>query len=97
MVYFDQILHTNACFFLMDEGLLSIISAGCGQLVKIPITFEPHGIFGSKCAYLFTYFNICAKWRHGLSMSKFQIIGKHWKRSETSSTPVRCMREQQML
>ena len=28
--------------FLMDEGLLSIISAGCGQLVKMLITLEPH-------------------------------------------------------
>ena len=35
--------------------------------------------------------------RFGLSMSKFQIIGKHWKRSETSSTSMRCMRKQQML
>ena len=43
MVYFDQVLHTNAwqhylttdmCkIFLKDEVLLSIISAGCGQLV----------------------------------------------------------------
>ena len=37
----------------MDEGLLSIISAVCGQLVKMLITLEPHGIFGSK----FIYFN----------------------------------------
>ena len=27
----------------MDEGLLSIISASCGQLVKMLITLEPHG------------------------------------------------------
>ena len=33
----------------MDEGLLSIIIAGSGQFV----TFESHGIFGSKFAYLF--------------------------------------------
>ena len=56
MVYFDQILHTNACqhylitgmcnrVFLMDDGLLSIISASCGQLVKMLITLEPHGVF----------------------------------------------------
>ena len=41
---FDQVLHTIACqpylttnifkSFLVDEGLLSIISVGCGQLVK---------------------------------------------------------------
>ena len=29
----------------MDEGLLSIISASCGQLVKMRITLEPHGVF----------------------------------------------------
>ena len=27
----------------MDDGLLSIISTGCGQLVKMIITLEPHG------------------------------------------------------
>ena len=62
MVY-DPILNANACqyylttgmcnsLFLMDEGLLSIISAGCGQLVKRCITIEPHGIFGTNFAYL---------------------------------------------
>ena len=25
----------------------------CGQLVKMPITLEPHGIFGSTYAYLY--------------------------------------------
>ena len=39
--------------FLMDEGLLSIILAGCGQLVKMRITLEPLGIFGLNFAYLF--------------------------------------------
>ena len=29
----------------MDEGLLSLISASCGQLVKMLITLEPHIIF----------------------------------------------------
>ena len=37
----------------MDDGLRSIISAGCGQLVKMLITIEPHGTFGSNSAYLF--------------------------------------------
>ena len=37
---------------MMDESLLSMISAGCGQLVKMLITLEPHGIFGSNFAYL---------------------------------------------
>ena len=33
--------------FLMDKALLSIISASCGQIIKMHITLEPHGIFGS--------------------------------------------------
>ena len=32
--------------FLMDEALLSISPAGRGELVKMLITLEPHGIFG---------------------------------------------------
>ena len=32
-------------FYLLDEGLLSNISAGCGQLVKMLLTLEPHGMF----------------------------------------------------
>ena len=39
--------------FLIDMGLLSNCPACCGQLVKIPITLEPYGIFGSNFAYLF--------------------------------------------
>ena len=39
--------------FLMDEGLLSISPACCGQLVKILINLEPYWIFGSNFAYLF--------------------------------------------
>ena len=60
---FGHILHINACQhhlttgmcdgFLVDEGLLSIISAVCGQLVKMLITLEPQGIFGSNFTYLF--------------------------------------------
>ena len=38
---------------LMEKGLLSISPACCGQLVKMLITLEPHGIFGSNFAYLF--------------------------------------------
>ena len=37
----------------MNEGLLSIISAVCGQLVKMCVTFETHGRFGSNFADLF--------------------------------------------
>ena len=36
----------------MDEALLSISRAGRGQLVKMLITLEPHGTFGSNLAYL---------------------------------------------
>ena len=35
----------------MDEGLLSIIPAGYGHLVKMLTTLEPHGIYGYNCAY----------------------------------------------
>ena len=38
---------------MIDEGLLSIISAGCGQLVKMLITLGSRGIFGSNFPYLF--------------------------------------------
>ena len=30
----------------MDEGLLRISPVGCGQLLKLLITLEPHDIFG---------------------------------------------------
>ena len=64
MVYFDQILHTHAfqhCLttgmrVLMEEALLSISATSHGQLVKVLITLEPHGIFGSNCILI--YFNI---------------------------------------
>ena len=39
--------------FLLDEGLLSISLPCCCQLVKMIITLEPYGIFGSNFAYLF--------------------------------------------
>ena len=57
MVYFDQMLHTNACqhylttgmctdsFFFMVEGLLNFISAGYRQLMKMLLNLEPHCIF----------------------------------------------------
>ena len=38
--------------FMLDEALLSISPVGCGQLVKMLITLEPHGIFASF-AFLF--------------------------------------------
>ena len=36
-----------------DEALLSISVAGRGQLVKMLITIEPHGIFTLNFAYLY--------------------------------------------
>ena len=41
--------------FFMDEGLLSIFSAGFGQLVKMLITLEQHGIIGSNFNGLIFY------------------------------------------
>ena len=46
-------MHTFNLLFLLGAALMSIIWAGCGKLVNISITLETHGIFGSKCAYLF--------------------------------------------
>ena len=39
----------------MDEGLLRIILAGWGLLVKMLITHEPHHIFSSNLAYLYIF------------------------------------------
>ena len=64
MEYFDQMLSTYICMpilsnhwhaqqpVLVDKALLSIVTGGCGQLVKMLITLEPHGIFGLYFAYL---------------------------------------------
>ena len=40
--------------FLMDEGLLSIILAICGQLVKMLITLTPNDIFESNFAHIYS-------------------------------------------
>ena len=41
---------------MMGKGLLSIVPAGCGQLVKMLITLKPHGIFVSNLhVYLFQH------------------------------------------
>ena len=37
----------------MDMALLSTSPAGCGNLVKMLINLDPHGICGSNIAYLF--------------------------------------------
>ena len=63
MVYLDQIVHTYVCQHSLTTGmqnhlfvmtsLLSISPACSGQIVKMLITLEPCGIFGSKFAYIF--------------------------------------------
>ena len=63
MVYFDKIRHTYTCqhflttdmLFFVDEAMLSISPVSCGQLVKMIISFEPHGIFGSNFADFFHF------------------------------------------
>ena len=62
MVYFDHILHTNACQHYLTTGMCNSLFwwkgfakhhlAGRGLLVKTLITLEPHGIFRSNFAYL---------------------------------------------
>ena len=39
---------------MKDEALLHISPAGHGQAVKMLITLETHGLFGSNFAYLYT-------------------------------------------
>ena len=62
MVYYDGIVHTYACQHsqttdmrnsvpLADEALLSISAASCGQLVKMLITLEPHGVHVFKLIF----------------------------------------------
>ena len=60
MEYSDQILHTYLFQYCTATGmqnggeyLPSIILSGCGLLVKLPITLEPHGIFLSNCVCLY--------------------------------------------
>ena len=51
-----NIIDPLACVtaFFDGRGLLSIISAGCGQLMNILIALELHGIFGPNLhIYLF--------------------------------------------
>ena len=45
---------TSVTTFLMDEALLSISPAGRGQLVRMIITLEPHCIFETNFACLYT-------------------------------------------
>ena len=59
MKYLVQILYTNVFLHCPatvtktnDEASPSIILAGQALLVKMIITLEPHGIFGSSFVYL---------------------------------------------
>ena len=60
MVYLVQILYTFKCILTLsshwygegDEASPSIICAGRALLVKMLITLEPHGKFGSNLVYL---------------------------------------------
>ena len=59
MVYLVQILYTYVFYHYPatgmrkgDEASLRIILAGRALLVKMLITLEPHGIFGSNFVYL---------------------------------------------
>ena len=49
----------------MDVGLLKIISADCGQLMKMLMTLEPHGTGINFCIVI--YFNIVQSlvWKMG--------------------------------
>ena len=44
---------------MKDEGLLSTSLVCCGQLVKMLITLETHGIFGSNFAHLLLFIQYC--------------------------------------
>ena len=58
MIYFDEMLHTYTFKHCLDTGMQNgdeappgFSPAGRGQLVKMLITLEPHGIFWSKFVY----------------------------------------------
>ena len=69
----------------MDKGLLSIISAGCGQLVKMLISLEPHGIFGSNFAYLFILISYSFHKSQGTLQSNiFFYMGQFYKQVSIS-------------
>ena len=61
----------------MDEGLLSSISASCGQLVNMLITLELHGIFH----YLYFFKKNGGKMTKKRKKSKEKNIGQAWIRA----------------
>ena len=63
----------------MNEGLLSISPACCGQLVKILITLKPNGIFWSDFAYLFTLW-LSSQW-YAIRWGGFAEHHFGWSRS----------------
>ena len=86
-MYFDHFLHTNACqhylttgmfnSLFMDEGLLSIITAGCGKLVKMLKSLEPHGKFD----YLYILLILVEKTTKKLKNIYRKNIGHAWIRT----------------
>ena len=65
----------------MDEGLLSI-SVGCGQIVKMLITLEPHDIFD----YIYN-FDIG---RENDKEKKKNIKKKYWSRPDSNHCAPGC-------
>ena len=56
MIYFEPIIHANACQHYLTTDMCNSLFDGRGfaeQHFSRLITFEPRGIFGSNCAYLF--------------------------------------------
>ena len=68
----------------MDGGLLSIISAGHGQLVKMLITLELHGIFGSNFAYLFILTSYFYKLQEAIESNTIVYMGRSCKQVSLS-------------
>ena len=71
----------------MDEGLLSMVSAGWGQLVKMLITLEPHGTFGSNYAHLFIltlFSHLYAKFLRGFAEHHFSRLRSFSKNAHNS-------------
>ena len=71
----------------MDEALLSISPIGRGQLVKMLITFELHGIFSSNYAYV-CMSKLSNHWHaqqpfNGQGFAEHQF-GQLWSDSETA-------------
>ena len=53
-MYVPQVCTLNNVLVGRDEALLSISPASHGQLLKMLIILEPHGIFGSNCILVYS-------------------------------------------